>query len=120
LPGSSTWRASGGCRITIPISGKPSASGTSAKAPYLTLPIFGPSDARDAVGLLVGFATNPLTWMSGTSVLVAGFGRAGTQGVDERARNIDTLDSPAQLARLLRHLAQRLSPAPRGHARHSP
>ncbi len=92
MPGSSTWRASGGCRITIPISGKPSASGTSAKAPYLTLPIFGPSDARDAVGLLVGFAANPLTWMSGTPAMVAGFGRAGTQGIDERGRNIDTLD----------------------------
>jgi phospholipid-binding lipoprotein MlaA len=62
------------------------------EGPYLTLPIFGPSDARDAVGLLVGFAANPLTWMSGTPAMVAGFGRAGTQGIDERGRNIDTLD----------------------------
>lgn len=62
------------------------------EGPYLTLPIFGPSDTRDAVGLVLGFAANPLTWISGTPALVAGFGRAGTQGVDERARNIDTLD----------------------------
>jgi len=62
------------------------------EGPYITLPIFGPSNARDTVGLVLSFAANPLTWMSGGAATIAGAGRAGTQGVDERARNIDTLD----------------------------
>ncbi|MBI3515154.1 MAG: VacJ family lipoprotein [Proteobacteria bacterium] len=63
-----------------------------AEGPYITLPIFGPSNVRDTVGLVVSFAANPLTWMSGPAVTVANLGRSGTQGVDERSRNIDTLD----------------------------
>lgn len=62
------------------------------EGPYLTLPIFGPSDVRDTVGLAVSFAASPLTWMSGTAPLVAGIGKGATEGVDERGRNIDTLD----------------------------
>jgi phospholipid-binding lipoprotein MlaA len=62
------------------------------EGPYMTLPIFGPSNPRDAVGLVMSFAANPLTWMSGTAPLLAGIGRSGTQGIDERGRNIDTLD----------------------------
>ena len=63
-----------------------------AEGPYITLPIFGPSSARDTVGLLASFAANPLTWMSGTAPMVASMSRGGTQGIDERSRNIDTLD----------------------------
>jgi phospholipid-binding lipoprotein MlaA len=62
------------------------------EGPYITLPIFGPSNARDTAGLALSFAANPLTWMSGSAVTIASVGRSGTQGVDERARNIDTLD----------------------------
>ena len=62
------------------------------EGPYITLPIFGPSNVRDTVGLALNFAANPLTWMSGTAPLVAGIGRGGVEGVDERGRNIDTLD----------------------------
>jgi phospholipid-binding lipoprotein MlaA len=62
------------------------------EGPYLTLPIFGPSNVRDTIGLGMGFAANPLTWISGTASLVAGAARGTMQGVDERGRNIDTLD----------------------------
>jgi phospholipid-binding lipoprotein MlaA len=62
------------------------------EGPYITLPIFGPSNPRDAAGLALTFAANPLTWMSGTPALAAGFTRGATQGVDERERNLDTLD----------------------------
>jgi phospholipid-binding lipoprotein MlaA len=62
------------------------------EGPYLTLPVFGPSNPRDAVGTALTFVANPLTWMSGTATVVAGLGRGVSSGVDERARNIDTLD----------------------------
>jgi phospholipid-binding lipoprotein MlaA len=62
------------------------------EGPYMTLPIFGPSNPRDAVGLALSFAANPLTWMSGGAVTAASLSRGGVQGVDERARNVDTLD----------------------------
>jgi phospholipid-binding lipoprotein MlaA len=62
------------------------------EGPFITLPIFGPSNPRDAVGMAFSFAANPLTWMSGTAVTVAGFSRGATQGIDERARNIDALN----------------------------
>lgn len=62
------------------------------EGPYITLPIFGPSNARDTVGLVLSAAANPLTWMSGTPALAAGFSRGATQGIDERGRNIEALD----------------------------
>jgi phospholipid-binding lipoprotein MlaA len=62
------------------------------EGPYVTLPIFGPSNSRDAVGLALSFAANPLTWISGTPAMAAGFTRGATQGIDERGRNIDALD----------------------------
>lgn len=63
-----------------------------AEGPYMHLPIFGPSNPRDAVGMAFSFAANPLTWMSGGAVTAASLGRSAVEGVDERARNIDTLD----------------------------
>jgi phospholipid-binding lipoprotein MlaA len=62
------------------------------EGPFITLPIFGPSNPRDAVGMALGFAANPLTWMSGGAATIASVARGGTQGIDERSRNIDTLD----------------------------
>jgi len=62
------------------------------EGPYMTLPIFGPSNPRDTVGLLLSFAASPLTWMSGTAPTAAGFSRGAVQGIDERGRNIDALD----------------------------
>lgn len=62
------------------------------EGPFLTLPIFGPSNVRDATGTVLTFAANPLTWISGGPALAAGMTRGATEGVDERGRNIDTLD----------------------------
>jgi phospholipid-binding lipoprotein MlaA len=61
--------------------------------PYLVLPVFGPSNPRDAAGLGVDLyaapwdrlASNYHYWWVG---LVHGF----VDGVDQRARNLDTLD----------------------------
>lgn len=61
--------------------------------PYVMLPIFGPSNPRDAVGLVADFFADPLNlWLRNIgyeSVIVA---RGGLRGVDERARNFDALD----------------------------
>ncbi len=56
---------------------------------YLVLPIFGPSNPRDAAGRGVDTLIDPLTW-----VLPQGWGivRAGIRGLDTRARNLKTLD----------------------------
>lgn len=56
---------------------------------YLVLPIFGPSNPRDAFGRGVDTLIDPLTW-----VLPRGWGlaRAGIRGIDTRARNLKTLD----------------------------
>jgi phospholipid-binding lipoprotein MlaA len=62
------------------------------EGPYLTLPIFGPSNLRDATGLLLSFAANPLNYVSGGAATAASIGRGASEGIDERARNIDTLD----------------------------
>ena len=65
----------------------------SDEGPYLMLPVFGPSNPRDAVGLSVDILTDPLTWWAYTTdndgVLWA---RSGLRAVDERARNFDVIE----------------------------
>ena len=54
------------------------------EGPYLVLPILGPSNARDTVGIVVdGFALDPMAYVAPTDVRV---GRAATDGVDTRHR----------------------------------
>jgi phospholipid-binding lipoprotein MlaA len=62
------------------------------EGPYLVLPLFGPSNPRDAAGRVVDVGFDPLTyigfhnkgwWVGGRQVLGL---------VDERSRNIDTMD----------------------------
>lgn len=68
---------------------------------YLMLPIFGPSNPRDAVGRAVDRFLNPIDWyvsgasFAGVDGVAPGAGLAGTvvSGVDERSRNIETLDA---------------------------
>lgn len=62
------------------------------EGPFITLPIFGPSNPRDTVGLALGFAANPLTWMSGGAATIAGVSKGAVQGVDERSRVLNELD----------------------------
>ncbi len=55
--------------------------------PYLMLPLFGPSNARDALGTGVDFFADPLGgFVTSTEV---GLARAGATAVDERSRTIE-------------------------------
>lgn len=61
--------------------------------PYVMLPIFGPSNPRDAVGLAVDFLVDPFNmWAANSNREFATYARGGTRAVDERARNYDALD----------------------------
>jgi len=67
------------------------------EGPYLVLPLFGPSNLRDTVGLggdlYLDFFVDPagylVTGAAGTSF---DWGRAVTSGVDTRSRNIESFD----------------------------
>ena len=63
------------------------------EGPYVMLPIFGPSNPRDAVGLVADFFADPLNlWLGNIGYEGAIVARGGLRGVDERARNFDALD----------------------------
>jgi phospholipid-binding lipoprotein MlaA len=54
------------------------------EGPYLVLPLLGPSNARDTVGIVVdGFALDPMAYLAPTDVRI---GRYATDGVDTRYR----------------------------------
>ena len=57
--------------------------------PYLVLPIFGPSNSRDSVGLLTDILIDPFTWFTSHEFRV---GRAIGTAVDKRARNFDQIN----------------------------
>ncbi|MGH7095880.1 MAG: MlaA family lipoprotein, partial [Stellaceae bacterium] len=60
--------------------------------PYLILPILGPSNVRDAIGMAGdGYADPGNIIASDNHVVWAAFARAGTEGIDVRSRNIKTL-----------------------------
>jgi len=64
------------------------------EGPYLVLPLLGPSSPRDAIGRGVDIFLDPYRYVASAN----GFptylstGKFITEGVDERARNLDTLD----------------------------
>ena len=61
--------------------------------PYLVLPLFGPSNVRDAFGLGVDvYTTPPAHLFPGSAGLWINFGIDTVSGFDLRARNIETLD----------------------------
>jgi len=57
--------------------------------PYLMLPLFGPSNPRDAAGLVVDILFDPFTLLAPTEGRIA---RTGTSGVDFREQNIETIE----------------------------
>lgn len=62
------------------------------EGPYLVLPLFGPSNARDAVGLGVDSVADPLSWgLHGYAADDLGYGRAFFGGVTQRADALDPL-----------------------------
>jgi len=63
------------------------------EGPYLVLPLFGPSNPRDATGRVVDMLFDPLTYIGiFGGVDNIGLGTALVEGVDTRARNLKTLD----------------------------
>ena len=56
---------------------------------YLVLPILGPSSLRDGTGEIVDHFLDPLTYLVSTEVRLA---RRAISGVDERSRNIETVE----------------------------
>lgn len=61
--------------------------------PYLILPIFGPSNPRDAIGMAVDSYIDPLTFLANAKGLQeVEVPRLVVDGVDRRARALDILD----------------------------
>lgn len=64
------------------------------EGPYLFLPVFGPSDPRDAIGLGVNSVMDPFTWVGqGTAVRALNWSRFGLNGLDQRERHLDDIDN---------------------------
>jgi phospholipid-binding lipoprotein MlaA len=59
------------------------------EGPYLMVPLLGPSNPRDLTGRVVDLLFDPLFFFAPTDVSIARF---GTQTVDFRQRNLDTID----------------------------
>jgi len=66
----------------------------SPEGPYLVLPIFGPSNPRDAIGMGVDGVMDPFGYLAGDYEVgtTATISRMSASGIDLRSRNIDTLD----------------------------
>jgi phospholipid-binding lipoprotein MlaA len=63
------------------------------EGPYLFLPLFGPSNPRDAVGRGTDIAMDPFTWIGqGSTVSALGYSRTGLNAVDTRSRYLDDID----------------------------
>jgi len=61
----------------------------SGEGPYLVLPVLGPSNPRDLVGLIADGFSDPLTYIAPTEALIA---RTSIRGIDERETVIEPLD----------------------------
>lgn len=78
--------------VTLAIWGLPSG-------PYLFLPLFGPSDPRDTVGLAADIAHDPFTWVGqGATVTDLYWARFGVSAVDARSSHIDDIDAVKKTA----------------------
>ncbi len=64
------------------------------EGPYLILPLWGPSNPRDAIGSGVDIYLDPLRYVAKKYNYPSGLSaaRALASGIDERSRNIETLD----------------------------
>jgi phospholipid-binding lipoprotein MlaA len=61
---------------------------------YLVLPVFGPSNPRDAIGMGIDGLMDPFGYLAGAygAANDATIGRMAASGVDLRSRNIETFD----------------------------
>jgi phospholipid-binding lipoprotein MlaA len=63
------------------------------EGPYLMLPILGPSNPRDAVGLVGEYFADPVViWTTNTDREWILYTRTGVDAVDRRSRNVKTLE----------------------------
>jgi phospholipid-binding lipoprotein MlaA len=64
------------------------------EGPYLVLPVMGPSNPRDAIGSGVDIYIYPwrYVWENNNYPTGLSIAEAGLSGIDERSRNIDSLD----------------------------
>jgi phospholipid-binding lipoprotein MlaA len=63
------------------------------EGPYLVIPVIGPSNPRDGIGLGVNAAADPWTYVfSAYNVSYLSYARYAVQLIDIRARNLETLD----------------------------
>lgn len=62
------------------------------EGPYLVLPLLGPKPPRDAVGYAVDTFTDPTTYILWNSGFLINAGVQAVDIVDDRSRNIETLD----------------------------
>ncbi len=64
------------------------------EGPYLVLPVFGPSNPRDAVGMGVDAYADPVSWVFKLNHLSeVNTGRTGMGGIDKRAEFIEPLEA---------------------------
>ena len=64
------------------------------EGPFVELPLYGPSDPRDAVGKGVDIVMDPFTWLGkGDEVTAARWSRFALEALDKRERALDTLDA---------------------------
>jgi phospholipid-binding lipoprotein MlaA len=67
--------------------------------PFLFLPVFGPSNPRDAVGLGVNAAMDPFALVGqGAAVRALDWSRFAINGLDQRERHLDDIDSVKKTA----------------------
>jgi phospholipid-binding lipoprotein MlaA len=63
------------------------------EGPYLVLPILGPSNPRDIVGMVADGFADPFSYLAyDEGADVATYARWGAEGLDERARNLKNFD----------------------------
>jgi phospholipid-binding lipoprotein MlaA len=62
------------------------------EGPFVELPLFGPSNPRDAIGTVVDLAMNPLTFVGGPPATYASVAAGGAGVVETRAQHLKDLD----------------------------
>jgi phospholipid-binding lipoprotein MlaA len=69
------------------------------EGPFLFLPVFGPSDPRDAIGLGIDSAMDPFNWVGqGAAVRALDWSRFGLNAVDQRERHLDDIETTKKTA----------------------
>jgi phospholipid-binding lipoprotein MlaA len=64
--------------------------------PYLVVPLFGPSNPRDLTGQVADAFADPLMYLGIRDYTYWAIGRGGANVLDERSRNIDTINGLEQ------------------------